>query len=69
MGSLSLNRRGLLRGAGGTGLALALGGTFNGLMTRQAMAAATSGAAQIEPAASPYGPLFPVLDQETSCRC
>jgi hypothetical protein len=64
MGSLSVNRRGLLRGAGGTGLTLALGGTLNALMSRQAMAA-SSGAGQIEPAASPYGPLFPVLDQET----
>jgi uncharacterized protein len=63
MGDLSLNRRGLLR-SGGAGLALTLGGTFSGLMARQAQAA-VSPTGQVEPAASPYGPIFPVEDQET----
>lgn len=64
MASLSLNRRGLLRSASGAGLAATIGGTFSGLMTRQVLAA-SGPSGQIEPAASPYGPLFPVDDQET----
>lgn len=62
MANLSLNRRGLLRGGAQASMALALGGTFNALMSRQAMAAGTG---QLEPAVSPYGPLFPVADQTT----
>lgn len=60
---MELDRRSLLRGTGNTGLALVLGGVLSGLMTRQAFAA--TGSAQLEPAPSPYGPIFPVADQET----
>lgn len=62
MGAIPLNRRGLLRGSAQGGLALAMGGALSGLMTRQARAAT---AAQLEPALSPYGPIFPVADQST----
>ncbi len=59
----AINRRALLRGSAKAGAATALAGVLGGLMTRQAMAAHTNG--QLAPVASPYGPLFPVKDQET----
>jgi secreted PhoX family phosphatase len=52
----------MLRGTAQTGLAVGFAGVLNGLMTRQAMAATT---AQLEPVASPYGPVFPTADQNT----
>lgn len=63
MTSTALNRRSLLRGGAQAGLATVLGGTFSGLMSRQAAAASATG--QIEPAPSPYGAIFPVEDQNT----
>lgn len=63
MAEMALNRRALLRGGAKAGLAVALGGVLSGLMSRQALAQAGSG--QLEPAPSPYGPLFPVPDQNT----
>jgi secreted PhoX family phosphatase len=63
MNDMTINRRGLLRGGATGGLGLLLGGTLGGLMERQAMAA--TGSAQLEPAVSPYGPIFPVEDQST----
>jgi len=63
MGELAFDRRGLLRGGARLGLAAVLGGTLSGLMARQAMAATGSG--QLEPAMSPYGPIFPVKDRNT----
>lgn len=60
---MTIDRRGLLRGGAQAGLAVALGGVLGGLMSRQAMAAGGTG--QLEPAPSPYGPIFPVKDQET----
>ncbi|HEX4893454.1 MAG TPA: alkaline phosphatase PhoX [Hyphomicrobiaceae bacterium] len=41
----------------------AIGGVLGGLMSQQALAAHSGG--QLEPAASPYGPIFPTADQET----
>ena len=58
-----LDRRALLRGSAQAGLVTALGGVLGGLMSQQALAAHTGG--QLEPVASPYGPIFPVADQET----
>jgi secreted PhoX family phosphatase len=63
MNDMTLDRRGLLRGGAKAGLATVLGGTLGGLMSRQALAAGTTG--QIAPAPSPYGPVFPVADQTT----
>ncbi|HET7816379.1 MAG TPA: alkaline phosphatase PhoX [Sphingomicrobium sp.] len=63
MVDVALNRRAVLRGGAHAGLAVALGGVLGGLMSRQALAA--SGSAQLEPAPSPYGPIFPVADQDT----
>jgi secreted PhoX family phosphatase len=63
MGTLAVTRRGMLRGGAQAGLALSLGGVLSGLMSRQAIAATTTG--QLEPAPSPYGPIFPVDDQNT----
>ena len=63
MGGMALNRRALLRGSAQVGLAVVIGGAMSGLMTRQAMAATGSG--QLEPVPSPYGPLFPVNDQNS----
>ena len=59
----SINRRAILRGGAQVGAITALGGVLGGLMSRQAMAASSMG--QLEPAASPYGPLFAAKDQET----
>lgn len=59
----SVNRRAILRGGTQAGAVVALGSVLGGLMSRQALAAHTSG--QLEPVASPYGPVFPVADQET----
>lgn len=58
-----LDRRSILRGGAKAGLVTALGGVLGGLMSRQALAAHTTG--QLQPAASPYGPVAPVADQET----
>ena len=63
MTEMAFNRRALLRGGAQAGLAVALAGTLSGLMSRQAMAATGSG--QLEPVPSPYGPIFPVDDQNT----
>ena len=63
MADLVLDRRAILRGGAQTGLALAIGGVLGGLMSRQAIAA--TGTGQLEPAPSPYGPLFPVADQNS----
>lgn len=63
MGDLAFDRRGLFRGGAQAGLAVTLGATLSGLMTRQAMAATGSG--QLEPVPSPYGPIAPVADQST----
>ncbi|MDP9421334.1 MAG: PhoX family protein [Pseudomonadota bacterium] len=63
MTDMGFNRRALLRGGAKAGLVATIGGTFGGLMSRQAMAATGSG--QLEPAPSPYGPIFPVADEST----
>lgn len=63
MVNVALNRRSMLRGSAQAGLTAALGGVLSGLMSRQAIAAGASG--QLEPAQSPYGPIFPVADQST----
>ena len=63
MTEIALNRRSLLRGGAQAGLVTMLGGALGGLMSRQAFAASTTG--QIAPAPSPYGPIFPVEDQNT----
>ncbi|RVQ65136.1 DUF839 domain-containing protein [Croceicoccus ponticola] len=58
-----VDRRAILRGGAQIGAITALGGVLGGLMSRQSLAAHTSG--QISPAISPYGPVFPIADQET----
>ena len=58
-----LDRRALLRGGAQAGLVTALGGVLGGLMSQQALAAHAGG--QLQPVASPYGPISPVADQET----
>lgn len=63
MNEMVINRRSMLRGGAQVGIVTVLGGALNGLMTRQAMAATGSG--QLEPAPSPYGPIAPVVDQNT----
>ena len=63
MGMMELDRRSMLRGGAKAGLVTALGGVLGGLMSRQALAAHSAG--QLAPVASPYGPIFPVKDQET----
>lgn len=62
--NMAVNRRALLKGSAQGGLAVALSGVLGGLMSRQAMAS-TGPSGQLEPVPSPYGPIFPVADQNT----
>ncbi len=63
MADVGLDRRAILRGGAQSSLALAMGGVLGGLMSQQAKAA--SGSGQLLPAPSPYGPVFPVADQNS----
>lgn len=60
--SSGMDRRGFLRGTAAAG---AIGGPFAALVARSAQAAVVENGLQVEPIASPYGPIAPAQDLTT----